>query len=208
MEVAGTVFHCRMVLAEWAAAEGLIWADVPLGNAPPTGSQDLVVTGMDFGSSTPSAVVRIELWRERRMTRAGTVTHSWMVPGSREVSYPPTTQIEMMRAWHAEAPWSVMYYDPAAKHVADEMRSRDVPWRVQQAKNDVFEGLGLVSNLFAEKRLYVRNSEDTLPLRDEISGYAWHDKTEDKPGKVDDHACDAMRYAAMGVFKRTGRIVF
>ena len=45
--------------------------------------------------------------------------------------------------------------------------------------------------------LILANRADLPNLLREIAGYIWDSKSklEDKPVKVDDHACDALRYA-------------
>ena len=198
------VFYRRAILGEWAAASGLVYRTVPLGTFKDIGVQDVVVAGLDFGSSSPTAVVRIELWRRDDGSRQGVVTHAWKIDASRDRSFAVTEQLEMVEHWFAESGgWSVMAYDPAARPFFDEAQRQGVSWGMEPADHDVVAGVSLVSSMFTQETLLVDPSTATAPLREELAGYTWSEKLADRPVKADDHACDALRYAVMQSFSST-----
>jgi hypothetical protein len=60
----------------------------------------------------------------------------------------------------------------------------------------VLPGIGTNMSLLANNKLYL--SKRCVQLARYLPGYAWDDKAalvgEDKPIKVNDHECDALRY--------------
>ena len=195
------VFYRRAILGEWAAASGLVYRRVPLGVFDEEGVQDLVVAGLDFGSSSPTAVVRIELWRRDDGWRQGVVTHAWKIDASTDQSYAVTEQIEMIKSWFMESGgWSIMAYDPAARPFFDEALRQGVEWGMEPADHDVLAGISRTSSLFTQEKLLIDPDARTEPLREELAAYTWSEKLADRPIKADDHACDALRYAVMQGF--------
>jgi PBSX family phage terminase large subunit len=92
----------------------------------------------------------------------------------------------------------LLHVDPAATSL---IRQFDVDrWPVVKAKNEVRDGLQYVATLLTLDRLKVHRS--CSGLTDEIPNYVWDTKAakqgEDRPLKVNDHSCDALRYAVMG----------
>ena len=90
---------------------------------------------------------------------------------------------------------AIIILDPSAASFATELRNRG--YLVRSADNDVRDGLRVVATLMKKRMIRVR--ADTCPnLIREISGYVWDEKAkargEEQPVKVDDHACDALRY--------------
>ncbi|MEV8351069.1 hypothetical protein ACFVTT_25540 [Streptomyces niveus] len=67
---------------------------------------------------------------------------------------------------------------------------------VAKAKNDVKDGIRSGSMALGANLLSVHRSCEVL--LGELPSYAWDEKAaagEDKPLKVNDHSCDALRYA-------------
>ena len=102
-----------------------------------------------------------------------------------------------------------VFVDPSAASFVVECRARGLP--VAPAENAVLDGIRCVQGLMGAGRLTVHRSCANL-IR-EIPGYVWDpkaaEKGDDKPLKVNDHACDALRYAlATPMLARpTGRAV-
>jgi hypothetical protein len=65
--------------------------------------------------------------------------------------------------------------------------------------NEVLAGINRVGEYFQQNKLYI--CSNCTNLIEEIHGYKWDDKAVDgakeKPVKVADHACDALRYLIM-----------
>ena len=90
---------------------------------------------------------------------------------------------------------AVIILDPSAASFATELRNRG--YLVKPAKNDVSDGIRVVSTLIKKRMIRVR--ADACPnLVQSIGSYVWDSKAamrgEDAPLKVDDHAPDALRY--------------
>ena len=84
--------------------------------------------------------------------------------------------------------------DPAAASFIAELRKRG--YRVLKAKNDVEDGIRLVSTMLNLLRIVFADScENTIM---EFGSYIWDAKAaeygEDRPVKQHDHAMDAVRY--------------
>lgn len=94
--------------------------------------------------------------------------------------------------------------DPSAASFIECIR-RHGKFRVIPAKNQVLEGIELVSMLLhSGKIFFLQNCRDSIR---EFSLYRWSEKTQkDQPVKENDHAMDEIRYFAMEVFrpKRSG----
>lgn len=94
--------------------------------------------------------------------------------------------------------------DPSAASFIECIR-RHGKFRVIPAKNQVLEGIELVSMLLnSGKIFFLQNCRDSIR---EFSLYRWREKAQkDQPVKENDHAMDEIRYFAMEVFrpKRSG----
>ena len=84
--------------------------------------------------------------------------------------------------------------DPSAASFITELRKRG--WKVIKANNDVLDGIREVSTRLNKDEIIIASSCENLTK--EMQTYAWDEKAaehgEDKPIKVFDHGCDAMRY--------------
>jgi len=84
--------------------------------------------------------------------------------------------------------------DPSAASFKVAARKKGI--KIRDADNEVLDGIRLVSSLFALKLLKVNRK--CINIIKEIAGYIWDAKAaergDEKPIKVGDHACDALRY--------------
>ncbi len=84
--------------------------------------------------------------------------------------------------------------DPSAASFKEELTRRGV--YVRDADNDVLNGIRKVSTLMAQRRLKI--CSECKGLIEELSGYVWDSKAAqngvEKPVKVADHGCDALKY--------------
>ena len=71
--------------------------------------------------------------------------------------------------------------------------------KTKNANNDVLDGIRTVATLFSQGKLYI--SKECTNLIQELHTYSWDSKKQqlgiDSPCKVNDHACDALRYLVM-----------
>lgn len=97
--------------------------------------------------------------------------------------------------------------DPAAASFIAELRKRG--YKVVKAKNDVEDGIRLVSTLLNLGKIVFE--EGCVNTRKEFASYIWDEKAaehgEDKPVKQFDHAMDAIRYFCYTILNnQTARI--
>lgn len=97
--------------------------------------------------------------------------------------------------------------DPAAVSFIAELRKRG--YKVVKAKNDVEDGIRLVSTLLNLGKIVFE--EGCVNTRKEFASYIWDEKAaehgEDKPVKQFDHAMDALRYFCYTILNnQTARI--
>lgn len=87
--------------------------------------------------------------------------------------------------------------DPAANSFKLQLRRYHM--KTKNANNDVLDGIRTVATLFSQGKLYI--SKECTNLIQELHTYSWDSKKQqlgiDSPSKVNDHACDALRYLVM-----------
>ena len=87
--------------------------------------------------------------------------------------------------------------DPAANSFKLQLRRYHM--KTKNANNDVLDGIRTVATLFSQGKLYI--SKECTNLIQELHTYSWDSKKQqlgiDSPCKVNDHACDALRYLVM-----------
>ena len=194
--VPGSVQYRRAILGEWAAATGLIFPSVPTSEAP-GGTVTTTAVGIDFGMTSPTAVVRIVA---RTRPASYWASHAWTIASSRDgVSVHPSEQARRIVEWHQTAPWEVAYVDPSAKPLTAELR-RIAPFAVQDAAPDVALGIASLARNFARETLTI--APGARPLLEELAGYVWDTKRPDEPLKANDHCVDALRYGFFALDRR------
>ena len=83
--------------------------------------------------------------------------------------------------------------DPSAASFIALLKKYEHRFNVIKADNDVADGIRETAN--AMDNGYVKISPKCENLKDELSGYVWDTKADDdRPIKIKDHACDALRY--------------
>jgi len=194
------LWYRRLVLGEWAFASGAVYdmfdsdRHVVRGPLPPLAA--LPAAGVDYGTTAPFHATLV----------AVTAGEAARLVVTREFRYDSKAVLRQLtdaeystrfRTWlGADRPdWVAV--DPSAASFKIQLW-RDGLSNVVDARNDVVDGIRLVSSLFATGRLVIH--ESCAGLLDEIPSYSWDDKAaekgEDRPVKADDHGCDSVRYAA------------
>lgn len=186
------VFYQRYILGEWVQAEGLIYpmfqdaiAEVPLDVQPRR-----YALSIDYGTQNAFAALlwseRAGIWyaekeyyysgREQQHTKTDSEYYVDMQEFVRDI---PGDRIETI-------------IDPsAASFIA--LLVRDRRFRVIPADNDVINGIRETASAMVKGLIKI--APDCKATIKELAGYVWDDKSaEDRPIKVDDHACDALRY--------------
>ncbi len=190
------VFYRRYIKGEWVKAEGLVYPlyeDAIEDAAGPEPSEvKRWAVSVDYGTQNAFAAL---LW-----AYDGTVWHA-----IKEFYYSGRTQghqmtdpdyADAMLALVADVPTPEVeiIVDPSATSFMAELRRRG-RFRIRHARNDVMDGLRETAACLQAG--LVRIGRSACPsLVSELGGYVWDESHGDgeRPLKVDDHACDALRY--------------
>lgn len=202
----------RFIEGLWVAAEGAIYdmwdEDRHVIDLPPPITQ-WVCAGVDYGTTNPFHAVLLGIGGEndehgmRRDCLYAVAEWRW---DSRQ-KHRQLTDVEYsreLRTWlqgvrfpgtrlHGPVP-EYLVIDPSA--ASFKLQCFQDGWNVADGDNEVLDGIRLMSSLLSAGRLKVARS--CPALIEEIPSYAWDDRAallgEDKPVKVNDHGCDAIRY--------------
>lgn len=192
------VFYKRYIEGKWVSADGLIYdmfgsaniikdSDVPIGMIHHPHTRRYVA--IDYGTSNACAFLDIyddgkTIW----------VLQEYYYSGREKGKQ--KTDSEYAEDLTGFASSEVLFYilDPSALSFKTELRKRGL--RVKEADNEVLDGIRMTASLFASRRLLVH--ERCKRLIAELQGYIWDEKAAlrgvEQPVKVNDHACDALRY--------------
>lgn len=192
------VFYSRYILGKWVSADGLIYdmfteenivkdKDVPVGMIHHPGTRRYVA--IDYGTSNACAFLDIyddgqRIW----------VLYEYYYSGKEKGKQKTDSEYadDLIAFGGAEVLYNIL--DPSALSFKTELRKRGL--RVKDADNEVLDGIRVTATLFATRRLVVH--ERCKRLIAELQGYIWDEKAQqrgvEQPVKVNDHACDALRY--------------
>lgn len=190
------LWYRRLILGEWVLADGVIYESWDparhVVEQLPAIAQWLCLAA-DYGTTNPFHALMLGLGVDGRLY----VGHEWRWDSKKmRGALTDAEYSERLRAWEASLGITPSYriVDPSAKSFRVQMH-RD-GWNSTLADNEVVDGIRDVASLFATGRLLVHAG--CKELIKEIPGYAWDpdasEKGEDKPLKVADHGCDALRY--------------
>jgi PBSX family phage terminase large subunit len=191
------VWHKRFIQGLWVMAEGAVY--------------DMWDSVKHMRSETPFPPVR-------QIASVDYATSSVFVAGLYDVSKPSDKRAHKVRELRYDAVKekrqktdsqladdfvqfigndnpTVVYVDPSAASFKAELGGRG--FVVMDGNNDVIDGIRLVSSMLAQEAYTV---DPSCTYTDQCySSYVWDIKAqrrgEDKPLKVNDHECDADRYA-------------
>lgn len=188
------LWYRRFILGHWVAAEGSVYGmwDPDLHVVPELPAiTDVYAMGIDYGSTNPTAGIMVGLGVDGRL-----YAFSEWAPRKERTDGELTASLRDHLEGVGRSP-NYFFVDPAAKSLKIQMK-RESFSIVKNAHNEpVNAGIQVVANLIAGGQLKIHKSCEEL--LDEIPGYAWDpkatEKGEDKVLKVNDHYCDALRYA-------------
>jgi phage terminase large subunit len=194
------VFHQRMILGQWANAEGLIYNEFNQGRNIVTQAPERyreMLVGADWGYNHPMALVLIGVdydqnyWVIDEIYKSGQLVDSSLL------------DIIKTKGW-LKLPITA-YADTESP--SDIIRLRDLTgWTILGAAKpagSVLDGIKIVQGLLkpsgnGKPRMYVRAETCPNVIR-EFSSYSWRNRKgntdeHDEPEKINDHAMDALRY--------------
>jgi PBSX family phage terminase large subunit len=195
------MWYKRLILGEWAVSHGLIFdaydhlntfrEDVEFAN--------YYLVGVDYGTSNATAAVLAAVtptkWPQIRVVDE--YYYDSVKEGRQKTDDELADDIYKLCRFNQVR---AVYVDPSAASLKIELRNRNLP--VLDAKNDVLEGIKVVSKFVANKNLVIHESCKTLI--EVIQSYCWDpkaaDRGEDKPLKKREHCMDALRYLCFSAF--------
>lgn len=182
----------REYRASWESFHGQIYQDWDeesmvvkgLADRPaPKGSKHVV--GVDWGTANPGCAVLLRklpngVWHVMEEIYEAEKLPSWWTE-------------EITRLWQ-RAQVEEIHCDPEDPGRIMELEAIGLP--AQAANNAVHAGIRTVAALMRQQRLFV-DARCKNVIR-QLAGYHWHQDTRGNrrefPAKVNDHACDAVRY--------------
>ncbi len=192
-------FYKRFVLGEWCSPQGLVYPmfsrEKHLVEQAPQCRRFWV--SCDYGTMNPCSM---GLWGESggRWYRIREYYHDARRQGVCKTDEEYYAELERLCG---DTVIEAVIIDPSAASMMECIR-RHGRFRVVPAKNQVVEGIQLVSRLLQEERLkFCAGCTDSLR---EFSLYRWNEGLgNDQPVKENDHAMDDIRYFAMEVCRES-----
>ena len=205
------VFARRMVDGVWAEADGLIYPNYkePDRNEG-RGRPNRVDIGVDYGSSSPSALCELSQWDDLAI-----LTYSdrfEATPANNPTDVELADWIEA-RAFNSGA--SSLILDPSAVSLRAELRRRKATgegdggrarrWSIVKGKNDLLPGIRFCATQLEHGGIRVKGGSENKAWRKEQQNYSWSEDDEDTPIEVNAHTLAAFRYVAYTRLKRRGK---
>ena len=192
----------RYIDGLWVAAEGPIYDSIDedrhVIDAIPEGVViDTYSVGIDYGTSNPFVALLIAHGRNQVDYVIGEYRWDSRARGYQKTDAQYRVEVEkwLPEALPSGAQVDVVWCDPSAASFIVECGQGWLP--VMQAKNDVIDGIRLVSSrLTGDRIMFIKGAaHETF---EEMQSYAWDQKKqqkgEDAPIKSGDHGPDALRY--------------
>lgn len=204
------VFYRRFILGEWVAAEGAIYPmfDVKRHVSEEMPKMKMTWISADIGHTNPTAFLRLGVGTDGKIWVSDEFYHR---AGNDSLAKSPKQYASDMTrfAKAAERIPDVVVVDPAAEGFILQLKEDAPMLRIKRADNAVLEGIQLVSSAIDADVIRIHpRCRNTI---DELQGYSWDPKAqlrgEDKPVKVNDHTCDALRYGLMAYKREITRMV-
>lgn len=197
------VYYDRFILGLWVLAEGRIYDMFDNGKNVAETLPELAgdsFVSCDYG--TQNATVFL-LWRKERGGERWFCEREYYYSGRDQRKQKTDGEFaDDLTAWLDGRRPRAIVIDPAAASFIAEVRQRGYP--VQRADNDVLDGIRNTAERFARGQIVIHGGCSHLLA--EIESYAWDEKSSmaglDRPVKVNDHACDALRYFVSTILGR------
>ena len=192
-EYQGTVYYQRYIMGEWALAEGLIYPMYQDAIAtPPDGDAEKWVLSLDYGTQNAFSA---GLWGKYGPVwyRVREYYYSGRDTGVQKTDEEYAQALDAFTAGVGDAYNKLrVIIDPSAASFIALLRKRG-KYHVIPADNAVADGIRETATCMQTGKIKI--SPACVNLINEMGGYVWDDTAgEDRPIKVNDHACDDMRY--------------
>lgn len=206
-EYEGTVYYQRFILGEWALAEGLVYPSfreaIIADLSAYEGEPDEYALSIDYGTQNAFAAL---LWEKHGATWVAVdeYYHSGRDTGIQKTDEEYVDDLDIflksiIEKRQKDAKEYRTYFkkiktivDPSAASFITALDRRKF-YSVIKADNDVLDGIQETHTCM--KRGYIKILRSCKSLIAELNGYVWDDRSDDdRPIKINDHACDSMRY--------------
>ncbi len=171
-------------LGEWGNLTGVIYTNWTVIDIFPE-EPDEVIYGLDFGYNNPTALIKVgikdnEFYLHEELLQSGLTN---------------TDLIALLKTMNLKGR---IYADCAEPARIQELRDNGF-LSVREADKNVKSGIDFIK----AQKLHV--TESSINLINELNTYSWQkdksNNTKDEPVKLNDHLCDAMRYAIYTSYK-------
>ena len=146
---------------------------------------DRIVYGVDWGFRNPSCILAVGV-------KDGTV---YVVEEFYQTRVTDDELIEIARQMQQKWGIGAFYCDPSEPASIEKFKRAEI--NAKKGDNDVNAGIRAVTAKIETDRFFVH--ERCQNLINELNMYCYADDEKDRPLKLYDHACDALRYAIMGI---------
>jgi len=200
------VFYLRYILGLWVLADGVIFdmfTEADNCYTELTNSKKIMATkylAIDYGTTNPLACYYIyDTWdcsyADDELYYSSKTEGKQLTDGE----YGDLID-EFVKSYRYQI--EAIILDPSAASLKIELKNRG--YRVKSADNEVLEGIKVTGSALYQKKFMI--NKRCKNLIGEVGGYVWDakakDRGEEKPIKINDHGCDAIRYYINTIMKR------
>jgi phage terminase large subunit len=180
-------FKRQELYGEFVRFEGLVYDYSPtlITEEQAPKHPDTVAYGVDWGYKNPSCILAIEV-------KDGIYQIMEEFYKTKVTDYELTEVARDMQDRHGVG---VFYCDPSSPQSIEIFKREGI--NAVKAINEINSGVRAVASLIAADKLVIH--ERCHNLINELQTYSYADGDRDTPIKLNDHACDALRYAIQGI---------
>ena len=197
------LWHRRFILGEWCQAEGAIYDmfdeshHVKTAEAFGGHREKRMCVSMDYGTSNPSAAILLKEYENKGLYAVAEYYYDGRKNQKQKTDAEYIADMETFFVQNSLSKNVPLVLDPSAASLKTAARKKG--FQVHDANNSVLDGIRTVSSRLSAGALLI--SPNCKNLIKEMPSYVWDTRAqqrgEDSPLKVNDHACDALRYGVM-----------
>lgn len=197
------LWYRRFILGEWCQAEGAIYdmfdENIHVRGVEAYNNQRVrrKSVGVDYGTSNPTAAILIDEYEDGHLHAAAEYYYDGRANQKQKTDAEYIADMSLFYTQNRLAKDVPLIIDPSAASLKTEARKHG--FHVRDAENSVLDGIRTVSSRLTLGTLLI--DPRCKRLIKEMPSYVWdphaQQRGEDCPLKVNDHACDALRYGVM-----------
>lgn len=196
------LWHRRFILGEWCQAEGAIYDMFDESRHVKAEvfseyREKRMCVSVDYGTSNPTAATLIKEYENRGLHVAAEYYYNGRENQKQKTDAEYIADMELFYAQNNVQKNTPLVIDPSAASLKTAARKKG--FLVSDANNSVLDGIRTVSSRLSAGTLLIHPKCKNLIK--EMPSYVWDTRAQqrgdDSPLKVNDHACDALRYGVM-----------